>query len=98
MFWAVPMSARIEKYTAIIKKDETKYGRCVKVIIAIYGGKENAFLFQNMFPIIERYIDHIHTVNGIPAPVDWNARQQISQAFKECLRLNNHGAKVIFSV
>ena len=33
-------------------------------------GKKAAFLIQNMFPVILKYIDHIHTKNGNPVPVN----------------------------
>ena len=37
-----------------------KYGRCNTIVIGKFAGKENAYLIQNAFPIIGKYLDHIH--------------------------------------
>ena len=70
LLWVVPMSQRIEKFSAIIEKDTARYGSCLKILLARYGDGQSAFLFQNMFPILPKYIDHIHTVAGIPMAVN----------------------------
>ena len=97
LFWAIPMSTRIFKFKPIIDKDTEKYGRCVKMLIGRYGDKESVFLFQNMFPITAKYIDHIHTIGGKPVAVELNVKRKIIRTFKECLRLHKRGVKVIFT-
>lgn len=39
------------------------------LILGEFDGQNAAFLIQNMFPVTEKYIDHIHTKNGNPVPV-----------------------------
>ena len=34
-----------------------------------FAGKENAFLILNTFPVIEKYFDHIHTVQDQPMTI-----------------------------
>ena len=97
IFWAIPMSSRVEKYKPIIANDIAKYGNCVKILVARFGERESAFLFQNMFPITAKYIDHVHTIGGNPAALDLSVRQNVMQTLKECLRLHRRGAKVIFT-
>ena len=97
IFWAIPMSRQVEKYKKIIEKDTEIYGSCVKMLIARCGENESVFLFQNMFPIIDKYIDHIHTVGGNPVQVESSVKEKVTQAFKECIRLHKRGAKVIFT-
>ena len=97
LYWAIPMSSCVDKYKTVIAKDVKKYGKCVKILIAQYGEKESAFLFQNMFPITNEYIDHIHTIGGVPVPLDKSVRQKVTQGFKECRRLHGRGVKVIFT-
>ena len=97
LHWAIPMSTRVDKYKMVVDKDVEKYGRCVKILIARYGKKDSAFLFQNMFPITDKYIDHLHTIGGIPATLDKNVKHEVTQGFKECRRLYKRGVKVIFT-
>ena len=96
LLWVIPMSTRIEKFQSIIEKDINRYGECLKIIIGEYNGRENAFLLQNMFPIIKKYIDHIHTVNGNPIPVHSDLQTKIDRNFREVMRLHKLGIKVVF--
>ena len=97
LFWAIPMSRQVEKYKKVVDKDIEAYGNCVKILIARYGEAESAFLFQNMFPITEKYIDHIHTIGGNPVQVDSDVKEKVTQIFKENIRLHKRGVKVIFT-
>ena len=97
LFWAIPMSRQVEKYKKVVDKDIKLYGNCVKILIARYGETQSAFLFQNMFPIIEKYIDHIHTIGGNPVQVDSSVKEKVTQIFKENIRLHKRGVKVIFT-
>ena len=96
LLWVVPMSGRIDKYNAIIEKDVTRYGSCIKIWVARYGDGQSAFLFQNMFPILPKYIDHIHTVAGIPMAVNHAVQEEIIKRFKEIRRLYSRGVKMVF--
>jgi hypothetical protein len=97
LLWAIPMSGRIEKYQPIVDKDTVRFGRCDKILIARYGEKQSAFLFQNMFPVIAEYIDHIHVIGGKAVPIEENVRREVEATFKECLRLHGRGVKIIFT-
>lgn len=44
IYWAIPQSTKIEKYRAIIEKKVKRYGKCNTIIIAKFGGCDNAFL------------------------------------------------------
>ena len=96
LLWVVPMSSRIEKYRGIIDKDTARYGSCLKILIARYGDGQSAFLFQNMFPILHKYIDHVHTVAGIPMAVNPVVQKELIKRFKEIRRLYARGVKMVF--
>jgi hypothetical protein len=96
LLWVVPMSKRIDKYNTIIVKDTARYGSCQKILIARYGDEQSAFLFQNMFPTLPKYIDHVHTVAGIPMAVNRTIQNEISKRFKEIRRLYSRGVKMVF--
>lgn len=61
-----------------------------------YDGKQAAFLLQNIFPITEKYIDHIHTRNNNPVPVKYSIQTEIRTKMKRILQLHAHGKKIVF--
>jgi len=96
LLWVIPMSTRVDKYQAIIDKDIERHGKCLKIHIGEYANKPNAFLFQNMFPIVPKYISHIHTIQQNPVPVSQNLQTMLDRNYRDILRLHKRGAKVIF--
>ncbi|MCL2121443.1 MAG: hypothetical protein FWH28_04255 [Clostridiales bacterium] len=96
LLWVIPMSTRIDKFSAIVEKDTARYGSCQKILIARYGDGESVFLLQSMFPILPKYIDHAHTVAGMPMAVNPVIQEEITKRFKEIRRLYARGVKLVF--
>ena len=46
IFWAVPLSSRVQKYREIAAKKEARYGRCDTIVIAGMGGENIAQILQ----------------------------------------------------
>ena len=65
----IPISSQADKYKGIIEKKKKRYGKCNTIVIGLFAGKENAFLIQNAFPVIEKYFDHIHTIQEQPVTI-----------------------------
>ena len=57
----IPLSSRVDKFKVIHDKQVKKYGRCLTIVLEEFDGKNAAFLLQNMFPVTEHYLDHMHT-------------------------------------
>ena len=96
LLWVIPMSTRIDKFSAIIEKDTARYGSCQKILIARYGDGESVFLLQSMFPILPKYIDHAHTIAGIPMAVNPVVQEELVKRYKEIRRLYARGVKMVF--
>lgn len=96
LLWVVPMSTKVEKYQAIYDKQLAKYGKCLTIVIGKYDGKKAAFLLQNMFPITERYLDHIHIKKGNPVPVHTSIQKVIEKNMKQLKQLIKRNIKVVF--
>lgn len=96
LLWMIPMSKQYEKYQETIKAKEEKYGRCLGIIIGNYGGNKSAFLLQNMFPITEKYIDHVHELKGQPIAVSEALQKEIAKCSMKLRALHKKGKKVIF--
>lgn len=96
IYWAIPQSTRVAKYQALVQQKIAKYGRCNTIVIGNFGGRDNAFLIQNMFPIIEKYVDHEHTIGGLSVNIHNALAETIVSNAKQVLSLYNRGHKLIF--
>ncbi len=96
ILWFIPISSKIDKYQKIIDKKIEKYGFCNTILIEKIFNEDAAILIQNAFPTLERYIDHVHTVDGKPARVPKKLEQTILKNFKNLMKLHNRGIKIFF--
>ena len=96
ILWFIPMSSKVEKYQKIINDKVKKYGKCDTIVIGNYRGRNQAFLLQNMFPIKEKYIDHIDTVNGKALQVASKTRKEIIEKVNLIFKLKSRGINLIF--
>lgn len=96
LLWVVPLSSRVDKYKAIYDKQLERYGESLGIYIGSFDGNPSAFLIQNMFPITEDYLDHIHTRNGNPVPVKNNISYEVKSRIQKARQLTAKGKKVVF--
>ena len=97
LYWAIPISSKIEKYRAIVNKKIERFGKCNTIVIASFAGRESAFLIQNMFPITEEYIDHIHTIAAVPVALHKSTQEVLSQNARSVLAIYKRNKRIIFS-
>ncbi|MBN4062688.1 MAG: hypothetical protein COA82_02935 [Alkaliphilus sp.] len=66
LYWVVPCSSKVDKFQAIINKKEAlnKSANAIKIINI--QGKKTALLFQDMFPISEKYFFEQYIRGGQP--------------------------------
>lgn len=97
ILWFIPLSSKIDKYQKIVDRKTKKYGFCNTIIIdEVLEGKA-AILIQNAFPTLEKYIDHVHTLNGKPAKVPTLLRQKIISNFESMIEMKEHGTNLFFT-
>lgn len=96
IYWAIPQSTRAAKYQALVQQKIAKYGKCNTIVIGNFGGRDNAFLIQNMFPIIEKYVDHEHTIGGSSVNIHNTLSETIISNAKQVLSLYHRGYKLVF--
>lgn len=97
ILWFIPISSKVKKYQKIIDKKIKKYGFCNTIIIRKIAGRDSAILLQNAFPTIEKYIDHVHTVDGVPLKVPTDLQAEIKSMFKNMLGLKKRGTNLFFA-
>ena len=97
ILWFIPISSKTAKYQKIVAKKIKKYGFCNTILIEKIYEKDTAILLQNAFPTLEKYIDHVHTVNGKPARVSLKLEKIILKNFQNLMKLHKRGIKVFFT-
>lgn len=97
ILWFIPISSKIDKYSKIIDNKIAKYGFCNTIIIRKIADEDAAILLQNAFPILEKYIDHVHTINGVPLKIPTDLQTEIKTLFKNMLGLKKRGVDLFFS-
>ena len=97
ILWFIPMSSKVEKFKKLREQKLAKYGNCDTILIKKFLGKESVFLLQNMFPTIEKYVDHSHIINGAEAKVINQVANEIEASFNKLMKLIEVGKKVIFT-
>lgn len=107
IFWCVPISSHVDKYTGIyehkLKKQRDRgisNPRCNTIRFGNVMGIKKAFLIQNMFPVIEKYVGEVYinrlTKKAVRIPA--NIEHDIISNAKEVLRLVRSGnAHLVFS-
>ena len=96
ILWFIPLSSKVSKYQPIIDKKVKKYGDCRSIMIREIAEKKSVILLQNAFPTLEKYIDHPHTINGAPARLADNLKDEILQNFNSLLALKKQGINLFF--
>ena len=97
ILWFIPLSSKVSKYQPIIDKKVEKYGNCKSIMIREIANKKSVILLQNAFPILEKYIDHPHIINGRPLKVIDTLKDEILVNFKYLLALKKQGTNLFFA-
>jgi hypothetical protein len=97
LYWMIPISSQAQKYKRIVENKKRKYGKCNTIVIGKFAGKENAFLIQNAFPIIEKYFDHVHTIQEKPVMVHKELNRMLTENLREVLAMHNRGIRLTFT-
>jgi len=97
LLWVVPLSTQLAKYERVYQQKVAKYGSCITIVFGKYDGRDAAFLLQNMFPIIESYIDHVHTRNGNPIPVHPSIQTSVEKSLKQILYIVKKYPSIVFT-
>ena len=97
ILWFIPLSSKVDKYKKIIDKKIERYGVCNTILIREVLGNEAVILIQNAFPTLEKYIDHVHIVDGKPAKVINKTCKEILENFENLIKLKKRGIDLFFT-
>ena len=97
ILWFIPLSSKVDKYQKIINTKISKYGNCRSIMISDIANKKSVILIQNAFPVLEKYIDHPHIVDGKPLKVINTLKDEILSNFKYLIELKKSGRNLFFT-
>lgn len=92
----IPISSQAEKYKEIVEKKKKRYGKCNTIVIGLFAGKK-MLLIQNTFPVIEKYFDHVHTIQEQPVTIHKKLDKVLVENLNEVLAMYNRGIKLTFT-
>lgn len=95
VYWMIPLSSRIEKYKAIMSKQEAKGYKCNTLhIVRLDDGRESVFLIQDIFPVTVEYIERAYTIAGNPLFLtSEKTAGVIDKKARKVIKLIKHGVK-----
>ena len=98
LYWMIPISSQLRKFKPIAAKKSARFGFCDTIVFGDVLGHEKAFLIQNMFPIIDSYVDSEYQDSRalIPVRVDGVFEAELITKAKKVLALQRTGAQFIF--
>ena len=97
ILWFIPISSKVDKYKKIIDKKIERYGFCNTIIIRRIADEDAAILLQNAFPTLEKYIDHVQTIDDVPLKVPTDLQNEIKNLFKNMIGLKKRGTNLFFT-
>jgi len=98
LYWMIPISSQLSKFKPIATKKTIRYGSCDTIVFGDVLGHEKAFLIQNMFPIIDSYVDSEYQDLRalIAVQVDGVLEAELITKAKKVLALQRSGSQFIF--
>lgn len=99
IFWMIPVSSQISKYSKHYEKNIKKYGRCDGISFGYVKGEYNAFLLQNMCPVTQKYIlnQYLFADSKEPIEIPNKLKRELNAKARKILRLADNGKKLTFT-
>lgn len=95
IYWMIPISSKVDKYTNIYNKSMKKYKECDNVSFCYILGEKRAILPQNLFPITKEYIKEVYIDKNTnkPITIPSNIMAEVNKKARKKIRYNQAGKK-----
>lgn len=94
LYWLVPCSSRIEKFEGLVMKKQERHKPTDTIKIVKIFDRKTVLLFQDMFPVIARYIDGQYFKGGQPVRIaDPKLIQELEKNAKKIINLFHRGVR-----
>lgn len=94
LLWVIPCSRQIDKYKNIIRNRMNNGKKHNHIQIIKVNGIEQAFLYQDMFPTLDKYIENPYIKLNVYMEIrDPKRLEAIENNAKNIIKLMRHGVK-----
>lgn len=94
LLWLVPCSSKTEKYERIIAQKKSAHKPVDTLKIVVIQDKKTVLLFQDMFPVIDKYIDSPYVKGGQPVYIaNPKVVAELEKTAKKVMNLLRRGIK-----
>lgn len=98
LYWMIPFSSRVDKFSEIYDRKVQRYGKCDTIVFGEVLGHKKAFLIQNMCPVTPNYIknEYIDAKDNVPVRINGALEKELVSKAKRILALQRKGIRLIF--
>lgn len=94
LYWLVPCSSKVEKFERLIKKKHEQHKPTDTIKIVKIFDRKTVLLFQDMFPVIVKYIDGQYIKGGQPVRIaDPKLIQELEKNARKIINLLHRGVR-----
>ena len=94
LYWLVPCSSKVEKFERLLRKKQEQHKPTDTIKMVKVFNHKVALLYQDMFPVIERYIDGPYIKGGQPVRIaDPKLIQELEKNAKKIINLLHRGVR-----
>ncbi len=94
LYWLVPCSSKIEKFEYLIRKKQEQHKPTDTIKIVKIFNRKTVLLFQDMFPVITKYIDGQYIKGGQPVRIaDPKLIQELEKNARKIINLLHRGVR-----
>lgn len=94
LYWLVPCSFKIDKFERLIKKKQEQHKPTDTIKIVQIFDCKTVLLFQDMFPVIDTYIDGQYIKGGQPVRIaDPNLIQELEKNARKVINMLHRGVR-----
>ena len=94
LYWLVPCSSKIEKFERLVQKKHEQHKPTDTIKMVKVFDRKTVLLFQDMFPVITRYIDDQYIKGGQPVKIaDPKLIQELEKNAKKIINLLHRGVR-----
>lgn len=97
IMWFVPISTKYEKYEKIYQNKKKKRSKVYNFVFGEVVGKKAVFLIQNIFPVIEKFVQEKYKSAGIDVSISETIKKKVIAYSRQVIHMEDYGIKIAFN-
>ena len=97
IIWFVPISTKYEKYEKIYQRKKKKRSKVFNFVFGEVVGKKAVFLIQNIFPVVEKFVQEKYRLAGMDVSISENVKKKVIAYSRQVIHMEDYGIKIAFN-